>query len=48
MSRAYAITAEAIAAERARVDDDLDRVDIARVIALDRETRMRLKALGYL
>lgn len=35
MSRAYAITAEAIAAERARVDDDLDRIDIARVIALD-------------
>jgi NADPH:quinone reductase-like Zn-dependent oxidoreductase len=35
MSRAYAITAEAIAAERARVDDDLDRIDIARIIALD-------------
>jgi crotonyl-CoA carboxylase/reductase len=35
MSRAYSITAEAIAAERARVDDDLDRVDIASVIALD-------------
>lgn len=35
MSRAYAITAEAIAAERARVDDDLDRVDLASVIALD-------------
>lgn len=35
MSRAYAITAEAIAAERARVDDDLDRVDIASVVALD-------------
>ena len=35
MSRAYAITAEAIATERARVDDDLDRVDIASVIALD-------------
>ena len=35
MSRAYAITAEAIANERARVDDDLDRVDIASIIALD-------------
>lgn len=35
MSRAYAITAEAIATERARVDDDLDRVDIARILALD-------------
>ena len=35
MSRAYAITAEAIASERARVDDDLDRVDIANIIALD-------------
>ncbi len=35
MSRAYAITAEAIAKERARVDDDLDRVDIASIIALD-------------
>lgn len=35
MSRAYAITTEAIAAERARVDDDLDRVDIANIIALD-------------
>ena len=35
MSRAYSITAEAIAAERARVDDDLERVDIARIVALD-------------
>jgi crotonyl-CoA carboxylase/reductase len=35
MSRAYAITAETIATERARVDDDLDRVDIASVISLD-------------
>ena len=35
MSRAYAITAEAIATERARVDDDLDRVDIASIVALD-------------
>jgi len=36
MSRAYAITAEAIATERARVDDDLDRVDIASIITLDK------------
>jgi NADPH:quinone reductase-like Zn-dependent oxidoreductase len=35
MPRAYAITAEAIASERARVNDDLDRVDIASIIALD-------------
>ena len=35
MPRAYAITAEAISAERARVNDDLDRVDIASVISLD-------------
>ena len=35
MTRAYSITAEAIAAERARVSDDLDRIDITRVIALD-------------
>ncbi|MFP6654522.1 MAG: zinc-binding alcohol dehydrogenase family protein [Myxococcota bacterium] len=35
MSRAYAITAEAIAAERARVDDDLDRVNIASIVSLD-------------
>lgn len=35
MPAAYAITAEAIAAERARVNDDLDKVDIASVISLD-------------
>lgn len=35
MPRAYAITAEAIATERARVDDDLSRVDIASIIALE-------------
>ena len=55
MSRAYAITAEAIATERARVDDDLDRVDIARVIALDeldlpalqpRDVKMRVLAVS--
>jgi NADPH:quinone reductase-like Zn-dependent oxidoreductase len=33
--RAYSITAEAIAAERKRVGDDLSKVDIARVIQLD-------------
>ena len=38
MSRAYAITAEAIATERARVDDDLDRVDVSRIVALDEIT----------
>ncbi len=35
MPRAYAITAEAIAAERKRVNDDLDQFDASRVIALD-------------
>lgn len=35
MVRAYAITADAVAAERARVNDDLDKVDISRVVALD-------------
>lgn len=35
MPRAYAITAAAIAAERARVNDDLEQFDAARVIALD-------------
>jgi crotonyl-CoA carboxylase/reductase len=55
MSRAYAITAEAIATERARVDDDLDQVDIARVIAMDeletadltpRDVRLRILAVS--
>lgn len=55
MSRAYAITAEAIATERARVDDDLDKVDISRVIALDdlevrdltaRDVRLRILAVS--
>jgi NADPH:quinone reductase-like Zn-dependent oxidoreductase len=55
MSRAYAITAEAIAAERARVDDDLDRIDIARIIALDelelpelepRDVKLRILAVS--
>ncbi|MFO0688080.1 MAG: hypothetical protein U0900_05190 [Myxococcota bacterium] len=35
MTRAYAITAEAIAAESKRVGGDPDRIDITRVIALD-------------
>lgn len=35
MVKAYAITADAVAAERARVNDDLDKVDISRVVALD-------------
>lgn len=35
MTRAYSITADAIAAERARVGGDPDRIDITRVIALD-------------
>jgi len=43
MSRAYAITAEAIAKERARVDDDLDRVDISSIIALDEVELAALK-----
>jgi len=55
MSRAYAITAEAIATERARVDDDLDRVDVSRVIAMDelepvdltpRDVRLRILAVS--
>lgn len=55
MSRSYAITAEAIATERARVDDDLDKVDITRVIALDelelpevgpRDVRLRILAVS--
>ena len=35
MTRAYSITAEAIAAESQRVGGDPDRIDITRVIALD-------------
>ena len=55
MSRAYAITAEAIATERTRVNDDLDRVDIASVIALDelalpdlqpRDVKLRILAVS--
>jgi NADPH:quinone reductase-like Zn-dependent oxidoreductase len=40
MPRQYAITAEAIAEERKRVNDDLSQVDVSRVIALD-ELKMR-------
>jgi NADPH:quinone reductase-like Zn-dependent oxidoreductase len=43
MPRAYAITAAAIAAERKRVDDDLDKVDVSRVVALD---ELELPELG--
>ncbi|MHA7840118.1 MAG: zinc-binding dehydrogenase [bacterium] len=43
MPRAYAITAEAIAAEHDRVGDDFDRIDIARIIHLD---DLELPALG--
>ena len=35
MSRQYSIKAEAIAAERKRVDDDLNKFDVSRVVALD-------------
>ncbi len=35
MTRAYSISAEAVAAERARVNEDLAQVDVSRVIALD-------------
>jgi crotonyl-CoA carboxylase/reductase len=55
MTRAYSITAQAVAAERARVDDDLDRVDVARVLALDtlelrpvgpRDVKLRILAVS--
>lgn len=55
MTRAYSITAEAIAAERARVNDDVDRIDITRVIGLDtlelpavgpRDVRLRILAVS--
>jgi crotonyl-CoA carboxylase/reductase len=38
MPKAFAITADAIAAERERVGDDLDRFDVSRVIQLDELT----------
>ena len=43
MPRAYAITSAAIAAERKRVDDDLDKVDVSRIVALD---ELELPELG--
>lgn len=43
MPKAYSITAEAIAAERARVNDDLDQFDASRVITLD---TVELPAMG--
>lgn len=43
MPRAYAITAEAIAAERRRVDNDLRRFDASRVLQLD---ELRLRPMG--
>ena len=43
MPRAYAITAAAIAAERQRVDNDLDKFDASRVIALD---QLELRPVG--
>jgi NADPH:quinone reductase-like Zn-dependent oxidoreductase len=35
MTRAYSISAEAVAAERERVDQDLSQVDVSRVVQLD-------------
>ncbi len=55
MTRAYSITAEAVATERARVNDDLERVDVARVIGLDtvelrpvgpRDVKLRILAVS--
>jgi crotonyl-CoA carboxylase/reductase len=43
MHRAYAITAEAIAGERKRVNDDLEQFDASRVIELD---QLELRPLG--
>jgi crotonyl-CoA carboxylase/reductase len=43
MPKAYAITAEAIAAERKRVDNDLTKFDASRVIALD---QVELRPMG--
>ena len=43
MTRAYAITADAIAAERARVDDDLSKIDITRIVSMD---EVELPAVG--
>lgn len=43
MPRAYSITSEAVAAERARVNDDLTKVDVSRIIALD---ELELRPMG--
>jgi NADPH:quinone reductase-like Zn-dependent oxidoreductase len=43
MPRAYSITAEAVAAERKRAGENLDQIDISRVIQLDELT---LRAMG--
>jgi NADPH:quinone reductase-like Zn-dependent oxidoreductase len=43
MPEAYSISTESIAKERARVNDDLDKVDVSRVIQLD---EIALPALG--
>jgi len=43
MPEAYSISAEAIAAERARVDNDLDKFDAANVIRLD---QLELREMG--
>src|SRR5215510_5796261 len=43
MPRAYAISAEAIAAERRRVDNDLNKFDASRVIQLD---EVQLRPMG--
>ena len=55
MTRAYSISGEDVDAERARVDQDLDQVDISRVIVLDelelrttgpRDVRMKILAVS--
>jgi hypothetical protein len=55
MPRAYSISADAIAAERKRVGDDLSQFDISRVIRLDelalrpmgpRDVRLRILAVS--
>ena len=43
MSRQYSIKAEAIAEERKRVNDDLDKVDVSRVVAMD---ELELREVG--
>src|SRR5215467_6110140 len=47
MHRAYAITAEAIAAERKRVDNDLNKFDGSRVIKLDEHMRILAASLEH-